>query len=183
MVEPTPAPPTSPSRATNADIAAAADAPLSPAAATSPVRLSFGGHDENKRQPSPNRGTKSPKKKLQRLTSSPRRRALAARQAVVPASVVADTGSSIAALFDTPRASPTTIVTIDPERSKRLATIIKSIKTKPISAKRAILPRKKTPKKPAVPRKKKAAPQKKSTESKQPPPKKKVPKGPVLTAN
>lgn len=143
MVEPTPAPPSSPSRAANADIAAVDDAPVSPAAATSPVRLSFAGQDENKRQPSPNRGTKSPKKKQQRIassSSSPHRRAFAPRRPMAPGN-----GPSVSALFDTPRPSPTTVVTIDPERSTRLTTIIKSIQSKPLSAKRAILIRRKQP--------------------------------------
>jgi len=165
MVEPTPAPPSSPIRASNADIAAAADAPASPAAATNPVRLSFGGHDDNKRLPSPNRGTKSPKKKVHRVSSSPYRRAVATREPTVEVSSVAN-GAFVNALFDTPRLSPT-VLTVDPERLVRLRTIINSIKTKPISAKRAILPIRTT--------KAKTAPSRKSSVSKRPPPKSKKP--------
>ena len=163
IMQPTSTPPGTPLRAFNADIAAVDGPQPSPRGDVAPVRLAYRAGDV--RVPSPRRlveGVRSPARKKASHRSSPRRRAAPHRPSPRDASV-----------FDifapdhrtTPPARPPLIVISD-ERAKKLAAIISSLRKKPLSEKRAILPvarsRKVVPKKAARQSKLKA----KSAESK-----------------
>ena len=136
-MDPTP-PPTPRNRPTvpaAGDIAAADDAAPSPVAVASPQRLFKRDRGAD--------GTSSLPKKAHDPRPSPRRRSVATASVSLLPRVVDDSPSAVSAwdLFATPasRPSPRPVV-MSPEQSKRLGEIIAAIRTKPLSAKRAIVP-------------------------------------------
>ena len=144
-----PPPPATPLRRGAADIAAAADDPPPPPTAASPTRLNYLAGSV--RNASPRRaveGVSSPRRNKPEYSPS---RRLVGRPS--------PSGAAVCDLFAvTPRASSATRLTsfvITDEQAVKLATVIKSIRERPLSEKRAILP---LPPK----RKAKAAPKKKA---------------------
>ena len=178
--QPMSTPPATPLRGFNADIAAVDGPPPSPRAAIAPVRLAYRSGDV--RVPSPHRvveGVRSPARKKASHRSSPRRRAAAHRPSPRDASVfdVFTPGN-----HRTPPARPPLIVISD-ERARKLAAIITSLRKKPLSEKRAILPVTRTRK--VVPTKKKRiskATGKRAAQKKSSGKKESILFGPLLTA-
>jgi len=158
MADPTPLPNPRPSRPPNADIAVDEDAPPSPTPVGSPSRRLYSedGVGDDKRSHPTNRfladdGLSSPPKKGVRRSPH--------RCIQRPHSVGAP---PIAPLYDLfteteDRPSPTTVC-ISPEQARKLQSVISAMKTRPLSARRAILPIRRKPKKTAKSKTAKAKP-------------------------
>ena len=135
MSQPTPASLSPCRNGTNADIAVDPDAPSSPESDPSPHRLQYGLGDEKKRIPSPNRdvdGVSSPPKSRRNTGATPSRIATARGRGIA-----VDDVFDLFAVEERPPRS----VTLSPVQSKRLSSIIASIRKKPLGDKCAILRR------------------------------------------